>query len=114
MAAHGKYLEVTSSATPGATTGETTTATLTVPAGVSWIFDYLRIESTSTTANIQLKAAGNNIWERKTASAGEDIDLATRYPRALQVDETETIEAELTTTTTEAVTVTLKVWIIEG
>jgi len=40
--------------------------------------------------------------------------LATRYPRALQVDETETIQAELTTTTTEAVTVTLKVWVIEG
>jgi len=114
MAAHGKYLEVTSPATPGSAAGETVTATLTVPSGVSWIFDYLRIESTSTTANIKLKAAGNDIWETKTASAGEDIDLATRYPRALQVDETETIQAELTTTTIEAVTVTLKTWVIEG
>jgi len=114
MPAHGKYLEVTSTATAGSVAGETTTASLTVPTGVSWILDFALVESTSTSANINLNAAGNKVWPTFVASKEEDIDFATRYPRALQLDAGETISAELTTTTAESVTVTLKVWVIEG
>jgi len=114
MAAHGKYLKIVSSATAGSVVGEIAEASLTVPTGVSWILDFITIESTPTSANIEVLAAGNNVWETFVASEREDLDFATRYPRALQVDEGETIVARLTTTTVESVTVTLKVWVIEG
>jgi len=112
MGAHPKL--VSASATTDATSGATADATLTVPAGKKWLVDVVSVSVDAANNTVDLKMAGNTIWDQLSNITSERIvELTMRYPRSAQLEENETIVATVTTTEAVAKTVTLKAWVIE-
>lgn len=110
---HGVYSVVT--ATTAALAAATADATITVPAGMKYIFDYCTVAVDVTNNKVRLYNAGKLFWEELANVTIEvPVDLATRYVRNLQVKEAETIVAQIETTEAVAKTITFKIWLIEA
>jgi len=64
----------------------------TVPAGKRWLIDYVEVEfgtqAANNTVDIQTNASGSylNIWEQLASFKKLGVDLAARYPRAVELE----------------------------
>lgn len=95
------------------------THTYTVPNGKRWLIDYIEVEFTvanaGNTCDIQFDqngaAAPVNIWDQIANVLNNTVDLATKYPRAIEAEETDQFELVFARGAATAVTTTL--YIIE-
>lgn len=112
MSAHGDYR--TAQATTTAVNGATASVIFTVPQGKAWTFSRVAVSVDAGINKVEIFAGARKIWEDLVNVTTEQVlDLLTRYPRALQVGASETIELKVTTNEAVAKTLTGKAWTVE-